>query len=88
MPAFPSGAYRRLFDIESPQPRGLTADEIHAAGTALQNGIMTILDLYLLRVDASEEQRRLARNTMADAIGDAIADASARQLRKIEDGGE
>jgi len=74
-------ARSRLADIEGPElGKPLIEPEIIAARADL----ITALRLFLKRVDASDQQ-------VADAhafLADIIADATARPLREIEEGGD
>jgi hypothetical protein len=82
----PSAA-SRLADIEGPGlGNPLSADQIHAEIEALKAGFTELLGNYLTAVDAMPDQCLAAQETIADALNDAIADSTARQLREIEDG--
>jgi hypothetical protein len=80
-------ARSRLADVEGcPFGRLDTKEEVQYAIDDFREAANGILDLFLGEMRADATQTELAKTTLEGALLDIIADATARQLREIEEG--
>lgn len=82
-------ARSRLADIEGPGIGSpLSEDDILAASDNFRCAVKDALAKFIREVECTAAQAEKCEDIMNDALHDIIDDATARQLREIEDGEE